>query len=164
MSVGFFGGLRLSPNPPDAYGLFAPEHRGRIDEAVSDGGPRRGEQQPRDERREQHHADEARRGGGAFRRARNDCAILALGAHADGQHGKQHGPPEDHVDGNAEGDAHDGLNAQACSISTRVPQKSLGCRNSTGLPWAPILGSPSPSTRAPAALSRSRAARMSSTS
>ncbi len=52
----------------------------------------------------------------------------------------------------------------ACSISTSVPQKSLGCRNSTGLPWAPIFGSPSPSTRAPCALSLSRAARMSSTS
>src|SRR3546814_4917994 len=52
---------------------------------------------------------------------------------------------------------------QACSISMRVPQKSLGCRNSTGLSWAPILGSPSPSTRAPSPLRRSRAARMSST-
>ena len=38
---------------------------------------------------------------------------------------------------------------QACSSSTRVPQKSFGCRNSTGLPWAPILGSPAPRMRAP---------------
>ena len=41
----------------------------------------------------------------------------------------------------------------ACSSSTRVPRKSLGWRNSTGLSWAPILGLPSPSTRAPVALS-----------
>ena len=41
---------------------------------------------------------------------------------------------------------------QTCSISTSVPQKSFGCRNSTGLPWAPILGSPSPMTRAPSRL------------
>src|ERR1041384_6332423 len=46
--------------------------------------------------------------------------------------------------------------SQACSSSTSVPQKSLGCRNSTGLSWAPILGVPSPSTRAPAALRRLR--------
>ena len=29
-----------------------------------------------------------------------------------------------------------------------MPWKSLGCRNSTGLSWAPIFGSPSPNTRA----------------
>ena len=54
--------------------------------------------------------------------------------------------------------------SQTCSNSTRQPLKSFGCRNSTGLPCAPIFGSPEPSTRAPAAFSRSRAARMSSTS
>src|SRR5579863_9334970 len=48
-----------------------------------------------------------------------------------------------------------------CSISISVPAKSFGCKNRTGLPWAPIFGSPSPSTRAPLALSRSRAAMMS---
>jgi len=47
---------------------------------------------------------------------------------------------------------------QTCSSSTSVPQKSLGCRNNTGLPWAPIFGSPSPRTRAPAFSSLSRAA------
>lgn len=47
---------------------------------------------------------------------------------------------------------------QACSSSTSVPLKSFGCRNSTGLSWAPIFGSPSPSTRIPSAFSRSRAA------
>jgi hypothetical protein len=52
----------------------------------------------------------------------------------------------------------------ACSISTSVPQKSFGCRNSTGLPCAPIFGLPSPSTRAPCDLSLSRAAKISSTS
>jgi len=54
--------------------------------------------------------------------------------------------------------------AQTSSSSTSVPVKSLGCRNRTGLPWAPILGAPSPSTRAPLACSLSRAARISSTS
>ncbi len=53
---------------------------------------------------------------------------------------------------------------QACSSSIRVPQKSLGWRKMTGLPWAPVFGSPSPSTRAPAAFIRSRAAMMSATS
>ena len=38
-----------------------------------------------------------------------------------------------------------------CSISINVPQKSFGCRNSTGLSCAPIAGSPLPSTRAPSA-------------
>ena len=44
----------------------------------------------------------------------------------------------------------------------RLPDVAV--RDSTGLPCAPILGSPSPSTRAPLAFSLSRAARMSSTS
>ena len=33
-------------------------------------------------------------------------------------------------------------NAHACSSSINVPQKSFGCRNRTGLPCAPIVGSP----------------------
>ena len=53
---------------------------------------------------------------------------------------------------------------QACCSSTRVPLRSFGCRNNTGMSCAPIFGSPLPSTRRPAALSWSRAARMSSTS
>ena len=57
-----------------------------------------------------------------------------------------------------------GPNPQTCSSSINVPLKSLGCRNSTGLPCAPIFGSPSPSTRAPTASKRSRAAPISSTS
>ena len=57
-----------------------------------------------------------------------------------------------------------GQNPQTCSSSISVPLKSLGCRNSTGLPCAPIFGSPSPSTRAPAASKRSRAAPISWTS
>ena len=40
-----------------------------------------------------------------------------------------------------------------CSNSISVPLKSLGWRNSTGLPCAPIFGAPSPSTRAPACAS-----------
>ena len=31
---------------------------------------------------------------------------------------------------------------QTCSISISVPAKSFGCKNSTGLPWAPILRVP----------------------
>ena len=54
--------------------------------------------------------------------------------------------------------------AYFCSSSISVPQKSFGCRNRTGLSWAPLLGSPSPSTRAPDAMSLSRAAMISSTS
>src|SRR3954466_16165047 len=52
----------------------------------------------------------------------------------------------------------------ACSSSTSVPQKSFGCRKSTGLPCAPIFGSPPPRTRAPAATSRPQAARVAATS
>ena len=33
------------------------------------------------------------------------------------------------------------------SSSTNVPCRSFGCRNSTGLPWAPVFGSPEPVTR-----------------
>lgn len=51
-----------------------------------------------------------------------------------------------------------------CSSSTSVPQKSFGCKNSTGLPCAPIFGWPSPSTRAPDFTNLSRAAMMSVTS
>ena len=43
-------------------------------------------------------------------------------------------------------------------------KKSFGCRNSTGLPCAPIFGSPSPSTRMPCPRNASRAAMMSATS
>ena len=43
--------------------------------------------------------------------------------------------------------------SQFCSISTSAPEKSFGCRNSTGLPCAPIFGTPSPSTRAPSSIS-----------
>src|SRR5690606_27881217 len=53
---------------------------------------------------------------------------------------------------------------QTSSSSISVPSKSLGCRNSTGLPWAPVLGVPSPSTRAPPAVSVAAAAMMSGTS
>lgn len=34
-----------------------------------------------------------------------------------------------------------GVDYYACSISTRTPSQSLGWRNITGLPWAPIRGS-----------------------
>src|SRR5262249_41023 len=91
--------------------------------------------------------------------------VLLLGTYPPGQHGKEHQPPDDKEDREDRVPRHCApLACQACSSSTSVPRKSLGCRNSTGLPWAPILGSPSPSTRAPSALRRSRAEMMSSTS
>src|SRR6266536_2082584 len=72
---------------------------------------------------------------------------LELRAHAPGQHGEQHHPPHDEIDSEPGRYGHWRRSVlcrlssgQACSISTRVPQKSLGCRNSTGLPCAPILG------------------------
>src|SRR4029079_12939075 len=91
---------------------------------------------------------------------RRFLALLLGGAHSNRQHGEEHNPPDDDVDRYGEGERH----SYASSSSTRVPQKSLGCRNSTGLPWAPILGSPSPSTRAPWAINLSRASLMSGTS
>src|SRR5262245_20338684 len=91
--------------------------------------------------------------------------LLGRIAHAERQHDEQRKPPDDEVDCGGGGPGHQRITPlYACSISTSVPQKSFGCRNSTGLPCAPILGLPSPSTRAPSALSLSRAARMSSTS
>ena len=65
------------------------------------------------------------------------------------------------------------LNQAACgarspgrtsSNSIKVPQKSLGCRNTTGRLCAPSLGLPSPSTRAPSLPRWSMAPWMSSTS
>ncbi|MEY9691729.1 hypothetical protein ABH976_002875 [Bradyrhizobium ottawaense] len=47
----------------------------------------------------------------------------------------------------------------ACSISTSAPEKSFGCRNSTGLPWAPIFGTPSVVAEHPRALLHQRVAR-----
>ena len=35
----------------------------------------------------------------------------------------------------------DHLSFYDCSISTKTPAQSLGCKNMTGFPWAPILGS-----------------------
>src|SRR5215471_2241530 len=98
--------------------------------------------------------------GGPGIGARRDFVPFVLALDAPRQDRKQHHPPDQEEDRERGGDRH----AQACSSSTRVPAKSLGCRNSTGLPWAPVFGSPSPSTRAPPALSASRAARMSETS
>src|SRR5215472_18210324 len=94
--------------------------------------------------------------------AAHHISVLFLGADTPGYHGKKHQPPDYEIDGQDRDPRHHP--PHACSSSTNVPRKSLGCRNSTGLPWAPILGSPSPNTRAPSALRRSRAAMMSSTS
>src|SRR5450432_2178733 len=75
---------------------------------------------------------------------------IVVSLHAPGQHGEQDRPPDQEIDDEP------GEPAHACSSSMSVPRKSLGWRNNTGLPWAPILGSPSPSTRAPAAFRWSR--------
>ena len=48
--------------------------------------------------------------------------------------------------------------------STSTPPMSFGCTKITGTPWAPMRGSPVPSTVAPLARISSRAARMSGTS
>src|SRR2546430_16871112 len=93
--------------------------------------------------------------------AGNDFPALGLAPHPPRQDRKQNDPPDDEIDGRRGGPGH-GLHA--CSSSTSVPQKSLGWRNRTALPLAPTLGSPLPRMRAPAALSRSRAEMMSSTS
>src|SRR5216683_3400308 len=90
----------------------------------------------------------------------NLTAFLLI-ADAPGQHSEQRQPPDQKIDRDDRTSAH---RAYACSSSTSVPQKSFGWRNSTGLPCAPIFGSPSPSTRAPCFLSASRALRISGTS
>src|SRR5262245_7886945 len=132
-----------------------------VDHLEPDRGPEGAEQERRQHRRQHQDAQKTRGGRRTFWRTRNDNPVLALRAHAEWKHGEQHDPPQQHVDGDGERRGH---GAQACSISISVPLKSFGCRNSTGLPCAPILGSPSPSTRAPEALSLALAARISSTS
>src|ERR1700687_5623176 len=76
-----------------------------------------------------------------------NIARFLLALYAPGKHREQHDPPQHEIDRSQK---HPRFH-QACSNSTSVPKKSFGCRNNTGLPWAPILGSPSPSTRAPSA-------------
>ena len=58
---------------------------------------------------------------------------------ADRQRHEEDQPPKDDEDDDPGKPGH-----QACSISISVPQKSFGCRNRTGLPCAPIAGSPLP--------------------
>ena len=88
-------------------------------------------------------APEPHVGGCAARGAGHDVACLILGAHAEREHGEQGHEPDADIDDDRERDFH------TCSSSTRVPQKSLGCRKSTGFPCAPMRGVPSPRTRAP---------------
>ena len=84
-----------------------------------------------------------------------------------GRRRAQHAPAEraqgrrDEQRGEHEEDAHAG---RTSSSSISVPCASDGCRKITGLPCAPIRGSPSPSTRAPRPTSSSRASATSSTS
>src|SRR6266446_3745583 len=90
------------------------------------------EDDARHDRRPNELALEARDRGRAGIAAGCDRSLLLLAAHTPRKHREQHDPRH-----------------QACSSSIRVPQKSFGCRNNTGLPWAPIFAWPSPSTRAP---------------
>src|ERR1700687_2792859 len=119
----------------------------------SEGNPGGGDQPIGDEPEHRRHAGRRRDLGPevwAHRRAgivTGHRALVAL--NAPGQHCKQDRPPDEEIDDEA------GEPGHACSSSIRVPRKSLGWRNSTGLPWAPILGSPLPSTRAPVAFRRS---------
>ena len=89
-------------------------------------------------------------------------AFFAYRGKIEGQNHKKHLPPQNALDQQADNKAMPGF--YTCSISIKVPQKSLGLRKSTDLPWAPIRGSPSPRTRAPSRFSWSRAAMMSVTS
>src|SRR5258708_582539 len=106
-----------------------------------------------------HPCQDRRTGIGAGRA----LAVLVLAADTERQCQEQHEPPQHEVDRKRGGDIV-GHRVQACSISTSAPEKSLGWKNSTGLPWAPIFGTPSPRTRAPSLIIRSRAAMMSGTS
>src|SRR6266849_2001006 len=63
---------------------------------------------------------------------RRHRAVLLLRAHAERQYREEDDPPRDEVDREHRGPAQ--LH-HACSSSTSVPQKSFGCRKSTGLPW-----------------------------
>lgn len=112
----------------------------------------------RDKRGQDHLSSKLGCNGCPGLRARNHLPTFDLRLNAQRQDREQDQPPEDEVDCEAK------CNAHASSNSTSVPQKSFGWRNKTGLPWAPILGSPSPSTRAPSPVKRSRALIMSSTS
>src|SRR5260370_40244133 len=98
----------------------------------------------RHDRRPNELALEARDRGRAGIAAGCDRSLLLLAAHTPRKHREQHDPPDDEIDRDRGCPRH-----QACSSSIRVPQKSFGCRNSTGLPWEPTFAWPSPSTRAP---------------
>src|SRR5215813_14613971 len=62
---------------------------------------------------------------------------------AERQHDEQAEEPAEEIDDELRRNLARG---HACSNSIKVPTKSFGCRKSTGLSWAPIFGSPSPST------------------
>src|SRR5690606_4516795 len=108
------------------------------------------DQQEGGDRGAQHGAQHMRPLRGAGDGAQRYIALVILRAQAERQGGEQDQPPDDEINRDERNPAH----GQTCSSSTSVPTKSLGCRNSTGLPCAPVFGSPSPSTRAPAAFSR----------
>src|SRR6185437_3018387 len=151
-------------SPPESRPSHSHQPRESIDIQIPGkiGEPGSGEKYRRENRGPDqlapHQARDRRTGIGAGRTA----AILVLATHAERQGQEQHNPPDDEVDRERCGDGVG--HVQACSISTRAPEKSFGCRNSTGLPWAPIFGTPSPSTRAPSLIRMSRAAMMSGTS
>src|SRR5690606_2817090 len=105
-------------------------------------------------------ASDARLGGSTGDRTQSHFIFFGLRAQAHRQEREKRGPPDDEIDGYSRNQRHD----YTSSSSISVPLKSLGWRNRTGLPCAPVFGSPSPRMRAPSAFRRSRAAMMSVTS
>ena len=101
---------------------------------------------------------------GTLRRARigtGRSPLLALGADAPGQHGEQHDPPDQEIDRDAGRDAMRVRPARARPACRRNPWDAgtaPACRGRRS--WARRR----PARARPSALSRSRAARMSSTS
>src|SRR5580700_3655651 len=91
--------------------------------------------------------------------------LLRVAANAQRQDGEQGGPPDGQIDGDAGLEVHTCAAAVGSAISSiSTPPISLGWRKITGTPWAPMRGSPVPSTVAPLARMSSRAAMMSGTS
>ncbi len=90
------------------------------------------------------------------RSKRRTTVGIDFSAHSNRQQTEQREEPED-CERPEQDDAVDQRD-QTCSSSTNVPTKSFGCRKITGLPCAPIRGSPVPVMVAPSAFILSRAA------
>src|SRR6185312_5080803 len=90
---------------------------------------------------------------------------LGMGLRSQRKHSEEDGPPDRQVDrGHGKRATHQCASLGVSISSTSTPPMSLGWTKITGTPWAPIRGSPVPSTVAPLARMSSRAARMSGTS